>query len=197
MPVIKLNMYNIDSDENDDVSSSVVSVAEHRQLLPYNDKNVEEADLSDIEAQFLSEEIDEAGLKMYCQERIRLIQEDMTDPALTYAERLINSTNLSALNNILTNIRLSEKIKLGSLQNSQYTDAVILQKQVVSNFAGQKEYSDLIKPVIFQQPQSENLNNTPGWSDIQLETESEKKSILKKKKKNKVKNNSLESALLA
>jgi hypothetical protein len=186
-------MYNNDSDENDDVCN-IASLAEQRQLLPHNGQNVTEADLDDIESQILSDEVDEIGLKMYCQERIRLIQEDMTDPSLTHAERLINSTNLSALNNILTNIRLSEKIKLGSLQNSQYTDAVILQKQVISNFAGQKEYSDLIKPVIFAQPQSENLYNTPDCSHGQNETDTENKSILKKKSQKK--NNIYEKAVV-
>ena len=182
-PVVKINMYNSDSDDNDDLCNA--SSQAEQQLLPYNSKNTVESNLEDLEAQFLSEEIDESGLKIYCQERIRLIQKDMIDPYLTQAERLINNTNLAALNNILTNIRLSEKIKLGSLRDSQYTDAVILQKQVLSNFAGQREYSDLIKPVIFTQPQSEGLTNTSDPYINQEESETETKSILKKKKQDK------------
>ena len=192
MPVVKINMYNSDSDDNDDVCNTS-SLAE-KCLLPYTGQNVVETELQDLEAHFLSDEIDESGLKLYCQERVRLIQEDMSNPYLTQAERLINNTNLSALNNILTNIRLSEKIKLGSLQNSQYTDAVILQKQVLSNFAGQKEYSDLIKPVIFTQPQSETLYSTSDQCDNQEETETDTRSILKKKKQDK--NNISSTALM-
>jgi hypothetical protein len=43
----------------------------------------------------------------------------MTDPSLTHAERLINSTNLSALNNILTNIRLRMVVFIVTLAQAE------------------------------------------------------------------------------
>ena len=147
LPDVKINMYNSDSDDDSDINNF-----ECQQLLTRSSAS---SALEDIESEFLTEEIDEAALKMFCLDRINLIQEDLKDPTLTHAERIIDETNLKALKNILINVRLSEKIKLGSLENSQYTDAVILQKQVVCNLAGQKEYSDVIKPVVInQQPQS-------------------------------------------
>lgn len=144
-------MYTEDSDDD-----NVDYPDDCRQLIPRQTLSMSRDLEDEIDSQFLTDEIDEAGLKMFCLDRINLIKEDMQDPLLTPGERLINQTNLTALNNILTNIRLSEKIKLGALQNSQYTDAVILQKQVVCNLAGQKEYSDIIRPVIFTQPESQN-----------------------------------------
>jgi hypothetical protein len=158
VPVIKINMYTDGSDDSDDDSCDMP--AESNSLLAYSKHS---QDVDDCETQYLNEEIDEAGLKMYCLDRIQLIQEDLKDPNLSLSERLVNKTNLNALNNVLTNLRLSEKIKLGSLQNSQYTDAVILQKQVVCNLAGQKEYSDLIRPVVIAQPllqQPTQVNDT-------------------------------------
>lgn len=142
-------MYNNDSD-NDSNDDDFLSPPECRQLLTVSRNQVME---DDLESQFLSEEIDEASLKMHCLDRIRLIKEDMNDPNLTLSERRVNLINLNALNNILSNIRLSEKVKLGSLQNSQYTDAVILQKQVVCNIAGQTEFNEMINPVVLTQPQ--------------------------------------------
>lgn len=158
MPLIRINMYNNDSDcDIDDNEGS--SSAECRQLLAAS-KSFSQVIEDDLESQFLTDDIDEAGLKMHCLDRIRLIKEDMNDPNLTPSERRVNLINLNALNNILTNIRLSEKIKLGSLQNSQYTDAIILQKQVVCNLAGQSEYNDLINPVVLTQPQKSNTVTT-------------------------------------
>ena len=162
-------MYNSDSDDDSEINAS-----ECQQLLIQSSASNA---LQDIESEFLTEEVDEAALKMYCLDRIELIQEDLKDPNLTHAERIIDETNLKALKNILTNVRLSEKIKLGSLENSQYTDAVILQKQVVCNLAGQKEYSDVIKPVVInQQPQSMALH---AISDREICQTEETKPIIK------------------
>lgn len=143
-------MYNDDS--NDDTTDDVCT--ESKQLLP-NGKNYV-SPLSEFESQLLYEDIDSAGLKMVCLERIKMIEEDLKDPDLTSTERVINQLNIKALKTVVENARLNEKINLGSLQCSQYTDAVILQKQVACNFAGQREYSDVIRPVILTQP----LNDT-------------------------------------
>ncbi len=147
LPVIQINMYTNESDDSNDDFCDMP--AESTSLLTYSNKH---QGSDEFEAQYLYEEIDETSLKMYCMDRIQLIQEDLKDPNLTMSERCVHKTNLSAMNNLLSNLRLSEKIKLGSLNNSQYTDAVILQKQVVCNLAGQKEYSDLIRPVVLDQP---------------------------------------------
>ena len=145
-PLVTINMYN--DDTNDDEVS-----AESKQLLP-SGKNYT-SPLGEYESQLLSEDIDAASLKMVCLERIKVIEEDLRDPDLTTTERIINQMNIKSLKTVVENARLNEKINLGSLQCSQYTDAVILQKQVACNFAGQREYSDVLRPVIFSQPINE------------------------------------------
>lgn len=172
-------MYTDCSDSDDDHNECAgVEYAESQKLISVHKTTPMQNDTDFVDSQFLDHEIDEAGLKMYCLERIKLINEDMNDPSLTPTERIINKKNLSALNSILTNIRLSEKIKLGSLANSQYTDAIILQKQVVCNMAGQKEYGDLIQPVILNQPQNQILPAAPNESPTKADTKTT--SIMKK-----------------
>ena len=155
-------MYNDEdtNDENDDVSS------ECKQLISADKSKSYVSPIADLESELLSEDIDAAGLKMVCLERIRMIEEDLTDPDLSTTERIIHQMNIKSLKTVVGNARLSEKIKLGSLQSSQYTDAVILQKQVACNFAGQQEYGDVIKPVIFTQPISERSLITPESNAI-------------------------------
>jgi hypothetical protein len=186
LPVIKINMYTEDSDEdNDDFDSS----SECQQLVPRKVKmshNLED----ELESQLQEEEIDEAGLKMFCLDRISLIKEDLRDPSLTTGERLINLTNLTTLNTLLSNIRLVEKSKLGALRDSQITDAVILQKQVVCNLARQKEYSDIIRPVIVSQPQFSDFKPIEANTMTSNSEMTGIKSILKPN--NAKKNNSLD-----
>ena len=150
-PMLTINMYNDEdtNDENDDISS------ECKQLISADKSKSYVSPIADIESELLSEDIDAAGLKMVCLERIKMIEDDLNDPDLSTTERIIHQMNINSLKTVVGNARLSEKIKLGSLQSSQYTDAVILQKQIACNFAGQREYSDVIKPVIYTQPVSE------------------------------------------
>ncbi len=124
--------------------------------------------LDDFGPEILKEEVDVENLKMQCLERIKLIREDLRDQSLSADEKRIDAINLNTMNTILTNIRFNEKIKLGSLQNSQYADAMILQKQVVCNFAGQKEYGDLMKPVIQTQPLPISTDHT---DEVKVDTQ--------------------------
>jgi hypothetical protein len=179
LPVI--NMYGDSSSDEDDDQAPTGS-AECQKLLRSAD---------DSDPRILMEEVDVEGLKMQCQERIKLIREDLRDPSLSADERKINAINLSTLNAILTNIRFDEKIKLGSLQNSQYADAVILQKQVVCNFAGQKEYGVLMKPVL-QGQQSSVFDGAEVGNDEQAVA----KSILKPSARS-LNNNTCNEAALA
>lgn len=154
MPILNINCYEWEDDISSDSENMVpVTVSECKQLLPTQKNSVSHqySDM-DMNSQLLTEEIDEPGLKMMCLDRIKMIQNDMTDPSLTPTEKMVNQTNLNVLNTILSNVKLSEKIKLGSLYNAQYTDAIILQKQLVCNLAGQRECSEVVKSVTMTQP---------------------------------------------
>ncbi len=171
MPVI--NMYNgdessDDDDDDPDQDDESSCSAECQKLIRAADR------LDDFGPEILKEEVDVDNLKMQCLERVRLIRDDLSDPSISSDEKRIDAINLNTMNTILTNIRFNEKIKLGSLQNSQYADAMILQKQVVCNFAGQREYGDLMKPVLQTQPQpSSMIAFSPSTEDGEI------KSILK------------------
>lgn len=153
-----------DSDEDSYINRPPSS--ENQRLLAvtsYNDNNINSK--QDSGPDYFSDDIDVVGLRIYCEDRIQMIQNDLNDPSLTQDEKLINRINLASMNKILTNVRLNEKIKMGSLQNDQYTDAVMLQKQVVCNLAAQREYGEIIKPVVITQPQvaiKSDICNEPG-----------------------------------
>ena len=150
VPLLDVRLYGWDDESSNDEDDNSTPPNETSdcvqittaQIYPMNEQNLDES-----EAQFLGDEIDENELKIDCQNKIKIIQDDMADLSLTPTEKRINLTNLKTLEDILSNIKLSEKLKLGSLRNTQYTDAVILQKQIVCNLAGQKEYNEIIRPV--------------------------------------------------
>ena len=174
-PKIKINMYNIEEESS-----------ENQQLIVSrrSDNNVQ--DLLDTE--YLDEEFDEASLKMNVLDRIQMIEDDLKDPSLKDCEKMIHLMNLSTLSTILQNIKINEKIQLGSLQSSQYTDALIVQKQIKCNLAGQNEYNDIIQPAITMQPSSSSVISTSVVDKKQNTNECETtsvKSILKKDKKQK------------
>lgn len=170
-------MYDEDSDDDDDEFDSP---SDCKQLISRK-RHIDDNLNDELESQLCNGEIDEVGLKMVCLDRAQLIKEDLKDPNLTNLEILINQRNLKSVNNILSTIRINEKIKLGALQDTQYTDAVILQKQVVCNLAGQKEYSEIISP----QPEYSNLNSVNLASSTPQAPMIENKSILKSSKANK------------
>ena len=136
---------------------------------------------------YLDEEFDEASLKMNVLDRIQMIEDDLKDPSLRDCEKMIHLMNLSTLSTILQNIKINEKIQLGSLQSSQYTDALIVQKQITCNLAGQNEYNEIIQPAITMQPSSSSVISPIEVDKKQNtnECESSVKSILKKDKKQK------------
>lgn len=214
IPILNVSLYDWEDDSGSDGEDSNVQIAvsESKQLIPSQKCSTShQSSYVDIDSQFLTEEIDEVGLKMMCLDRIKMIQDDMNDPSLTPSERLVNQTNLNVLNNIVSNVKLSEKIKLGALHNSQYTDAIILQKQLVCNLAGQKECGEVVKPItITPMPNTGNLSfqdnyiKTPPQNnesllqvekdkiestnttktETDLKTKKERKSILKSSKNN-------------
>lgn len=141
-------------DSDDEFSDTTICVLEKQQNVS---SQIEYSMNEEIDSQFLTDQIDEFELKMKCLERVKIIQEDLTDQNLTPAEKTVNLTNLNVLNSILTNIRLNEKLKLGALHNGEYTDAIILQKQLVCNLVGQKECSELVKPITLTQMSSSSV----------------------------------------
>ena len=190
-----------DSSDDENTDSTICVLDKQQKLSPQSEYNSNNAICDDIDCQFLSDQIDEFELKMKCLERIKIIQEDMSDPQLTPAERTVNQTNLNVLNSILTNVKLNEKLKLGSLHNGEYTDAILLQKQLVCNLAGQKECSEIVKPVTLTQVQPSSvplfqdtissLQFSTGTEDSLLDRDKEtlyvhkeRKSILKEPKNN-------------
>lgn len=173
-PKIKINMYNSEDD-----------TSENQQLIVSRCPGALEQDLLDTE--YLEEEFDASSLKMQTLDRIQMIQDNLKEPSITPQQRMIHQMSLSTLTTILKNIEINETIQLGTLQSSQYTDALIVQKQIVCNLAGQNEYNEIIKPVITLQPSSSvilpsDIHNKQNTNECET---TDLKSILKKDKKQK------------
>ena len=174
-PKIKINMYNIEEESS-----------ENQQLIVSrrSDNNIQYL----LDTEYLDEELDLASLKINVLDTIQMVEDDLKDPSLEDCEKMIHLMNLSTLSTILQNIKINEKIQLGSLQSSQYTDALIVQKQIKCNLAGQNEYNDIIQPAITMQPSSSSVISTSVVDKKQNTNECETtsvKSILKKDKKQK------------